>query len=154
MSLNSVSGGSASSSWRGRRQFGGSDNTMYCECEVEGQKIRASIMTSWTDENPGRRFYGCRNWKKKNCGFFDWIDEPINGRAKQVINELKNDNVKLIKVKESSMSAAIDVEAEIAKLGALMEVLKKDSKKMRKKIRFLTTLLFSSWLLFGYFALV
>ncbi|XP_057791580.1 uncharacterized protein LOC131008643 [Salvia miltiorrhiza] len=101
MSFNSGSA-SGSSSWRSRRQFEGSDNPKFCTCEFEGKRLKASIMTSWTEENPGRRFYRCRNWKSKNCGYFDWIDEPITERAKEVINHLKNENVKLMKTKNES----------------------------------------------------
>ncbi|KAI8553249.1 hypothetical protein RHMOL_Rhmol05G0001100 [Rhododendron molle] len=41
-----------------------------CEC---GR--RAVMRPSLTVKNPGRRFLGCKNWKKRNgCNFFEWVD--------------------------------------------------------------------------------
>ncbi|XP_057779653.1 uncharacterized protein LOC130998238 [Salvia miltiorrhiza] len=105
-------------------------------------------MTSWMDKNFGRRFYGCRNWKTKNCGFFDWLDKPITERAKEVINELK-----LLKIKENSSSVPMDVETYIAKLWDVIQALKEDSNKNRKKARLVTVILHASWLFLAYFAL-
>ena len=36
--------------------------------------IRASIDRSSTGCNSSCRFYGCHNWKRDDCGFFEWID--------------------------------------------------------------------------------
>lgn len=45
----------------------------------------APIMMSWTDDNPGRRFVGCCNFKRGKCKFFKWIDDPCTpiGRLRQ-----------------------------------------------------------------------
>ncbi|XP_057788896.1 uncharacterized protein LOC131005819 [Salvia miltiorrhiza] len=151
MSFNTVSGGNSSSSWSSRRQCDEwENNPKFCACE--GKKCRASLMTSWTEDNPGRRFYGCRNWKTKNCGYFDWMDEPMSERAKEVINDLERENLKLLKFKESSRSS-IDVDSEIAKLWDVLQALKEESRKIRKKSRFMTYILLGSWLMFVYFAL-
>nr|POF21489.1 hypothetical protein CFP56_51620 [Quercus suber] len=33
-------------------------------------------VVSWTNNNPGRRFYGCPNyWIGKKCKFFQWVDD-------------------------------------------------------------------------------
>ncbi|XP_018435672.1 uncharacterized protein LOC108807951 [Raphanus sativus] len=32
------------------------------------------VRKSWTDDNPGRRFYGCPNPKSNSCDFFKWFD--------------------------------------------------------------------------------
>ena len=32
----------------------------YCLCRVRGQRLEALRKTSWTDDNPGRRYFGCR----------------------------------------------------------------------------------------------
>ncbi|CAL1408211.1 unnamed protein product [Linum trigynum] len=39
--------------------------------------IPAVVKTSGTNDNPGRRFYGCPYWKdvKKNCRFFRWAEK-------------------------------------------------------------------------------
>ncbi|CAN1126837.1 DNA-(apurinic or apyrimidinic site) endonuclease 2 [Linum perenne] len=57
-----------------------------CRCN------EASVLrTSWTEDNPGRRFFTCsRRYQvsKGKCGFFLWVDDPIEDRAKEVINGL------------------------------------------------------------------
>ncbi|CAL9224882.1 unnamed protein product [Arabidopsis halleri] len=44
-----------------------------CRCGLP-----AKIVTSWTDNNPGRRFFGCPLFKKgRHCDYFDWFDEGV-----------------------------------------------------------------------------
>ncbi|KAK6138994.1 hypothetical protein DH2020_027264 [Rehmannia glutinosa] len=45
----------------------------------------AVIRTSWTDDNPGRRFQSCLNFKRGGCQFFSWEDPPMCNRARQII---------------------------------------------------------------------
>ena len=37
---------------------------VFCLCNVE-----APLVTSWTEDNPGRRFYGCGQYKVRNINF-------------------------------------------------------------------------------------
>ncbi|KAL4589524.1 hypothetical protein LXL04_002431 [Taraxacum kok-saghyz] len=57
-----------------------------CYCGIE-----APCTISWSDKNPGRRYYGCRYWPDENveCGYFDWYDDEVSEWYKQVLNELK-----------------------------------------------------------------
>ncbi|CAK8532063.1 unnamed protein product [Lathyrus sativus] len=58
-----------------------------CLCSLE-----VPLMTSWTDSNPERRFYGCGMYElvgQKRCGHFVWYDEEITPRAKEMITSLK-----------------------------------------------------------------
>ncbi|GER31392.1 B3 domain-containing protein Os12g0592300 [Striga asiatica] len=48
----------------------------------------AVIRTSWTSENPRRRFSFCKLYKEGGCNFFSWIDGPMCNRSKQLINGL------------------------------------------------------------------
>ncbi|CAK8537398.1 unnamed protein product [Lathyrus sativus] len=67
-----------------------------CWCELE-----SLLMTSWTYDNPGRRFHGCGNFKvmrKKGCNYFQWVDEDMSSRAKDVIRSLKDKNEELMDV--------------------------------------------------------
>ncbi|XP_058752912.1 uncharacterized protein LOC131639290 [Vicia villosa] len=72
-----------------------------CFCDLD-----SPLTTSWTKENPGRRFNGCGLYKlqgRKGCNFFNWYDEEMSGRAKEVILSLmkridedkKKDNLKM-----------------------------------------------------------
>lgn len=36
----------------------------------------ASLKISWTEKNPGRRFFNCGNYRTGQCRFFDWYDNP------------------------------------------------------------------------------
>ncbi|CAA0823610.1 Unknown protein [Striga hermonthica] len=53
----------------------------YCRC---GKKT--VMITSWTDNNPGRRFATC---KRNGCKYYVWIDPPMCTRARQIIPGLK-----------------------------------------------------------------
>ncbi|KHN13130.1 hypothetical protein glysoja_048800, partial [Glycine soja] len=65
-----------------------------CLCNVE-----APLVTSWTEDNPGRHFYGCGLYKvtgRKGCNYFEWHDPLGNSCEKRIIvalmkkvNELK-----------------------------------------------------------------
>ncbi|XP_050210069.2 uncharacterized protein LOC126660547 [Mercurialis annua] len=65
-------------------EYDGGDR--YCRCY---SNPIARVYTSWTEKNPGRRFYGCRSYKRGGgCDFFEWFEEPMSDRAKTVINGL------------------------------------------------------------------
>lgn len=75
-----------------------------CYCGID-----SPMRTSWSDSNPGRRFFGCNNYgvyeclfsfiilisscdyytckfqTGNACSFFIWIDPPMQPRAKAVI---------------------------------------------------------------------
>ncbi|KAL4311510.1 hypothetical protein GQ457_01G005740 [Hibiscus cannabinus] len=63
-------------------QMEGTNSSPLCYCGVP-----AALRTSWTKDNPGRRFFGCPNFQKKirNCRFFKWFDAEIPDRSKVVI---------------------------------------------------------------------
>ncbi|KAL8224509.1 hypothetical protein R6Q57_019984 [Mikania cordata] len=44
----------------------------------------AIVRTSWTDKNPGRRFYLCPD-KGSNCRFIRWLDPVICDRSMVII---------------------------------------------------------------------
>ncbi|KAL8198122.1 hypothetical protein R6Q57_030170 [Mikania cordata] len=45
-----------------------------------------TIKTSWTQQNPGRRFFCCDG----RCGFVRWVDPPVPDRASLLITGLVN----------------------------------------------------------------
>ncbi|XP_058725331.1 uncharacterized protein LOC131596624 [Vicia villosa] len=58
-----------------------------CRCGLE-----APLMTSWTDLNPGRHFFGCGMYKvqgHKRCSHFVWYDDELSSRAKEIISSLQ-----------------------------------------------------------------
>ncbi|CAL5184601.1 unnamed protein product [Lathyrus oleraceus] len=82
-----------------------------CKCN-----LYASLMTTWTDANLGRRFYGCEMYKIQNfkkCSHFIWFDKEMNPRAKELISALlKNINegkatVKSYKAKKEELKMKV-----------------------------------------------
>ncbi|KAL4280940.1 hypothetical protein GQ457_03G011290 [Hibiscus cannabinus] len=53
-----------------------------CYCDV-----RSKLTMSWTYENPGRRFWGCGNYRNgvRGCKYFSWYDPAVTERSKGVI---------------------------------------------------------------------
>ncbi|KAL3618890.1 hypothetical protein CASFOL_037118 [Castilleja foliolosa] len=62
-----------------------------CHCGIQ-----LELVTSWTDDNPGRRFQACPNYKMPPfCGFFRWFDEEMCSISKEVIPGLLRKTNKL-----------------------------------------------------------
>ncbi|WOG95593.1 hypothetical protein DCAR_0414918 [Daucus carota subsp. sativus] len=45
------------------------------------------LRTSWTDMNPGRRFWGCSMYMNRRigCNFHQWQDPPVCGRSRNIL---------------------------------------------------------------------
>nr|POE81208.1 hypothetical protein CFP56_76746 [Quercus suber] len=51
---------------------------------------------AWTEDNPGRRFYGCPNyWVGRKCRFFQWHDDEICECGKVLIPQQRHRIIKL-----------------------------------------------------------
>ncbi|RZB70552.1 hypothetical protein D0Y65_035499 [Glycine soja] len=77
---------------------------VFCLCNIE-----APLVTSWTEENPGRRFYGCGLYKDrgtKGCNFFQWHDPVDNNRQKKIIVGLMKE-VDELKLREKDLQTMI-----------------------------------------------
>ncbi|XP_025982625.1 uncharacterized protein [Glycine max] len=75
---------------------------MMCLCSVE-----APLVTSWTEDNPVRHFYGCGSYKvEKGCSFFEWHDSLVNSREKRIIVALMK-KVDELKVREKGLQNKI-----------------------------------------------
>ncbi|KAL3647991.1 hypothetical protein CASFOL_008959 [Castilleja foliolosa] len=61
----------------------GNATAVRCHCGIQLQ-----FVTSWTDDNPGRRFQACPNYKL-------WFDEEMCSRSKEVIPGLLRKTNKL-----------------------------------------------------------
>ncbi|KAL2472505.1 GRF-type domain-containing protein [Abeliophyllum distichum] len=61
----------------------------------------SATRTSWTENNTGRRFRGCRFYGRADaCDYFSWVDPPLHPRYKNIINGLlrkanNNDNMEI-----------------------------------------------------------
>ncbi|XP_031090716.1 uncharacterized protein LOC115995711 [Ipomoea triloba] len=73
--------GSSSST---RRRNVGESTDRVCIC---GNNLK--LCTSWTNQNPGRRYWICSNEKGlRNCSFFEWLDPPMYSRSEMIIHGL------------------------------------------------------------------
>ncbi|GKB10327.1 hypothetical protein Tco_0844250 [Tanacetum coccineum] len=70
---------------------------------IRGCGNKAKIKTSWTDRNPGRRFYGFR-MEATNYGFFGWVDPPMCERSLDVLEEDIEDHVLMLREKEQMIT--------------------------------------------------
>ncbi|MBA0556469.1 hypothetical protein Golob_026567, partial [Gossypium lobatum] len=46
------------------------------------------LNTSWSNDNPGRRFFGCKKFGsgfQKPCQFFSWFDPPLTPYSQIVL---------------------------------------------------------------------
>ncbi|KAL6563779.1 hypothetical protein OROGR_002738 [Orobanche gracilis] len=76
-----------STSHGGSELSSGSSDSRRRKVKVCGCGVQAPLLTSWTGENPGRRFYGCGLFKvhgRKMCKFFEWFDDVGNEREKVI----------------------------------------------------------------------
>ncbi|XP_050214120.1 uncharacterized protein LOC126680291 [Mercurialis annua] len=63
-----------------------------CKC---GKK--AKLLVSWSEKNPGRRFFRCEG---KQCSYFMWYDEEYAHHIKTMLNHLKRQESVLTKETE------------------------------------------------------
>ncbi|KAL3648167.1 hypothetical protein CASFOL_004936 [Castilleja foliolosa] len=78
-----------------------------CHCGIQ-----LELVTSWTDDNPGRRFQACPNYKMPSCcGFFRWFDEEMCSRSKEVIPGLlrKTNKLELLLAAEQEKNKFVQV---------------------------------------------
>ncbi|KAL8201073.1 hypothetical protein R6Q57_012412 [Mikania cordata] len=91
-------------------------NMVFCECGKE-----AIILTSWTNNNPGRRFYGCPDQGSK-CRFIGWFDQNQCQRCMDIIMGL--------------LRAKNNFAVENKNLQEQLKALKSEASKMRKMLVF------------------
>ncbi|KAL3636921.1 hypothetical protein CASFOL_019220 [Castilleja foliolosa] len=70
-----------------------------CHCGIQ-----LELVTSWTDDNPGRRFQACPNYKL-------WFDEEMCSRSKEVIPGLlrKTNKLELLLAAEQEKNKFVQV---------------------------------------------
>ncbi|KAE8787796.1 hypothetical protein D1007_38267 [Hordeum vulgare] len=80
-----------------------------CDC-----KEKAAVWISWSDDNPGKRYFNCMRFKRGGCDYFSWRDDPIKDPfLKQLIVDLRDMVWMLERMNEHLHSAARTSEEEI-----------------------------------------
>ncbi|XP_021857299.1 uncharacterized protein [Spinacia oleracea] len=92
--------------------------------------------TSWTHENPGRKFKSCRFYNfgtgQRGCDAFDWVDEDILEWQKDVTNHLLSEKQRLAMEMKIIKGRAEFMEHEMKRLNEEHEKMKVKYEKMRK----------------------
>ncbi|TYG93076.1 hypothetical protein ES288_A11G082000v1 [Gossypium darwinii] len=54
----------------------------------------AKLNTSWSNDSPGRRFFGCKKFGsgfRKPCRFFSWFDPPLTPRLRVTLEDARKE---------------------------------------------------------------
>ncbi|CAL5184195.1 unnamed protein product [Lathyrus oleraceus] len=91
--------------------------------------LDALLMTTWTNVNPGRRFYVCGMYKIqdfKKRSHFVWLDEEMNPREKELISALLNSinkekaTIKSYKGKEEELKIKLKMLKKLLKINSML----------------------------------
>ncbi|PWA34478.1 zinc finger, GRF-type [Artemisia annua] len=85
---------------------------LICDCGKQ-----ATIKTSWTNRNPGRRFYCC-----PSCGFIGWTDPPMCCRAVAVIPGLLRARNELEEELEEQLRLMREKDQQLKKLNKCIDI--------------------------------
>ncbi|KAG5532345.1 hypothetical protein RHGRI_026842 [Rhododendron griersonianum] len=111
---------------------------MFCFCGKP-----TPLRKSGTEKNPGRRFFGCANYKvHMDCGFFCWYEPSIlqeRADLRPMMVQTKNKGVRTVEQCESSASMTMSEEMQRTTIAMQMkiEAMQKDFDAMQ--MRSLTT---------------
>ena len=75
---------------------------VYCHCSA-----KAPRWISWSDKNPGRRYYTCENARFGGCKFFLWHEELPTPFLCQLLLDLR-DTVYNLKIEKNAMKKRLD----------------------------------------------
>ncbi|GLU08412.1 hypothetical protein SLE2022_253260 [Rubroshorea leprosula] len=107
----------------GRHKYDYEGPSRFCFCGLKAPRIM-----SWSEKNPGRRFFGCPIYdpmnKKQQCKYFVWYDQYFSFRAKEVISWLHNNKTEL----------ETDLDDARERIKALRNVLKRYEEKGEQQI--------------------
>ncbi|CAF1748212.1 unnamed protein product, partial [Brassica napus] len=125
----------SSSSEAGSNAISGGMTSSYVRCLCSKLSV---VRKAWTDDNPGRRFYGCPNPKWKSCTFFKWFDvEKPYGWQKNSLLEARD----LIREQEEELKKlkAMKLRAMVGRDGKEMESeillqMEEENKKLRAMV--------------------
>ncbi|CAN1176838.1 hypothetical protein LINPERHAP2_LOCUS32760 [Linum perenne] len=92
-------------------EFQYDNHDVRCHCN-----LKASRQISHTAAKPGRKFFGCRNYKSKadnGCGYFDWVDDKIASLNEKIalVNAL-NDRIALVSIVQQLEHKVQELESE------------------------------------------
>ncbi|XP_050211455.1 uncharacterized protein LOC126661646 [Mercurialis annua] len=77
--------------------------------------IEANVYTSYSEKNPGRRFYRCRFYRQDDCKYFEWFDQetpqPYKAALLNLISKTKTLETHLTQKAELELISTKNAEA-------------------------------------------
>ncbi|KAB1220594.1 hypothetical protein CJ030_MR3G015847 [Morella rubra] len=126
---------------------GGQFRTPFCYCSVE-----SCLKTSYTEQNFGRRFFTCVNYKQwRSCGFFHWYDQCVSmGVLRWLREKHKRLNMEVDShapmAQHGTANTTAKLELVISQLRSELETMKKKNHRDRNMCRRVLVL---SWAFFS-----
>ncbi|GER46943.1 GRF zinc finger family protein [Striga asiatica] len=102
--------------------------TGFLECRCRKMAV---IRTSWTADNPGRRFHSCLEYKNGGCDFFSWVDPPTCDRPEKIMPGLVKKMKALERANENFKFENTKLEEKVEKLEEKIEKLQKKVEKLQ-----------------------
>ncbi|GER34745.1 lissencephaly-1 homolog [Striga asiatica] len=123
---------------------------VYCKC-LE----RTTILTSKTSSNPGKKFYGCKNWNNGGCTFFRWCENQSTTQSQVSSDSILELERKFSLIEEQKTSMAelqrkmVELQRKLVVLEAELQSLKKVNNahlsSTMKKLRCLEFIVVITW---------
>ncbi|KAG2602659.1 hypothetical protein PVAP13_5KG701000 [Panicum virgatum] len=89
--------------------------------------LKAPRWISWSDENPGRRYYQCRRGRSDmDCGFLMWIDPEPTPFMKTLLLDLR-DAVWRLKKDNAELQLRLGDGLEVPRLKEIIQALEKEN---------------------------
>ncbi|XP_042956796.1 uncharacterized protein LOC122292482 [Carya illinoinensis] len=105
--------------------------------------IKACQRIAHTDENEGRRFFGCQNYMSgKSCGYFCWYDPEIPSYCQKTIKRLQH-SIDKLKLEVEKIQASMDIQS----LNHRLQIESEKRKRQMEKATYVT-LISLSWFFF------
>ncbi|KAG2659311.1 hypothetical protein PVAP13_1KG345500 [Panicum virgatum] len=96
---------------------------------------KAPCWTSWSDNNPGRRYYRCPSGLKPgNCGYYVWIDRQATQYERILLCDLRDAVWHLRKEKAEEEEQVQRIQEENGELRQMIVQLEKEKDELKNKM--------------------
>ncbi|KAL6577873.1 hypothetical protein OROMI_010201 [Orobanche minor] len=111
----------------------------------KGHGMDPNVFTSYTEDNPGRRFLRCPMREPEDCKFFEWIEEELPPEYKYFASRVaRKKNYVEAQLKESIRKVAI-LEDELSQVKKKLEILDEHNKELQNLNRELRRMNGGTW---------
>ncbi|KAL8462333.1 hypothetical protein ACS0TY_032584 [Phlomoides rotata] len=97
----------------------------------KGHGVLASVYTSYTEDNPGRRFMRCSIRGTDDCKYFEWIDDELPPEFKTVAARVaKKKNILEAQLRESNQKLRVLAE-QLTLMERKVEIIEQRNKELQ-----------------------